>query len=292
MYGAIIAQHPNSIAVLVWLLGALLVTDIGHIWRVLEWYLRGRATSSWTNSSYAWYYPSGQWSWCCTNWEWCWDSSTGHNMPAKTGSGMFPISTFAFPVAVKSDGGWHLWLHMWWHDGWLVRMGNWNKTRSKPLETLTCSVAKEACRGFQIALEASIVCNETEKGVGMIHELLTISFVNNLYDLAGMEYIKTLGCVVFHNDKLRHNWVIATQASKVLVQECDYKEGPADYKRRSCCNLFHKTLRFRIGAQSWYKQRLSPASDSSLSDNAVVAHTLWLSRSTHKSHTQKTSQSW
>lgn len=116
-YQCMVPLLPNTptISVLVWLLVPL---DIGHIWRVLEWYLRGRATSNWTNSSYAWYYPSGQWSWCCTNWEWWWDSSTGHNMPAKTGSGMFPISTFAFPVAVKSDGGWHLWLHMWWRDGW------------------------------------------------------------------------------------------------------------------------------------------------------------------------------
>ena len=136
--------------------------------------------------------------------------------------------TFAFPVSVKRDVGWRLWLQGMPDHRTVGENGELTHNKIKAFRNfLPARLPRKLAEDYKLHWRP--VFATMEKGLGDIPEVLTPAIVNNLYDL-GTEYLRTRVSYVFTNQKLHHNdWVIATWA-KYLSRSRIQKKGTDEDK--------------------------------------------------------------
>ncbi|KAI2492163.1 hypothetical protein MHU86_22390 [Fragilaria crotonensis] len=132
-------------------------------------------------------------------------------------------ATFAFPVGVKRDVGWKLWLQ---------------GMPSFAAEGENGVIEQHSIKAFRKFIPARLpkrisnvyklhwrpVFAMMEEGVGQIPENLKPEIVDNLYE-RGTEYLQTRVSYIFVNNRLHHNdWVVATWA-KYLSRSVILQKG-------------------------------------------------------------------
>ncbi len=137
-------------------------------------------------------------------------------------------ATFAFPVGVKRDVGWKLWLQ---------------GMPSFATEGENGVIEQHSIKAFRKFIPACLpkrisdvyklhwrpVFAMMQEGVGQIPENLTPEIVDNLYE-RGTEYLQTRVSYIFANNRLHHNdWVVATWAKylsrSVILQKAAMPTG-------------------------------------------------------------------
>ncbi len=134
-------------------------------------------------------------------------------------------ATFAFPVGIKRDIGWKLWLQGMPGYTTTGENGVIERRNIKPFRKfLPARLPKRVSDVYKLHWRP--VFAMMEEGIGQIPENLTPEIVDDLYE-RGTEYMQTRVSYVFTNNRLHHNtWVVATWA-KYLSRSVILQKGNA-----------------------------------------------------------------
>jgi hypothetical protein len=134
-------------------------------------------------------------------------------------------ATFAFPVGIKRDIGWKLWLQGMPGYTTTGENGVIERRNIKPFRKFQpARLPKRVSDVYKLHWRP--VFAMMEEGIGQIPENLTPEIVDDLYE-RGTEYLQTRVSYVFTNNRLHHNtWVVATWA-KYLSRSVILQKGNA-----------------------------------------------------------------
>jgi hypothetical protein len=160
-------------------------------------------------------------------------------------------ATFAFPVGVKRDVGWKLWLLGMPGFAAEGENGVMEQRNIKPFRKfLPARLPKRVSDVYKLHWRP--VFAMMEEGIGQIPENLTPEIVDDLYE-RGTGYLQTRVSYVFENERLHHNtWVVATWAKYLSRSVILQKGSDADKRNLPAMNLSNRSrpvgLKRRNGA--------------------------------------------